>query len=1017
MKTLITLLLTVVTLQAAAIDAVRTDAWTSPANPGLGTLTLTGDSPKLVLIRAQSGCGCTGTADPVLSLFTGDGKTLLATNDNWAVTPGVAASINAAIARASLPPLGAPSKDAILLVRLSPGTYSFKATGKAKTWERASVYAQVIDAEDLAPASPLTLLGIAQSARTQSKAPAMVVSRINNKSISSVTDGFIRSDSTTRAPINAFHNIGSCGKSITATLAGLLVDEGKIRWNSSLAEVFPDLASGMNTLVKAITLEQLLAHRGGFDGYLVASEIATLPTFTGTAKQQRLALVTHLTAQAPAFAIGDFRYSNAGYSIAGAMLEQVSGKAYEDLIRDRVMKPIGAEVIFGYPAAAAPKGRQTWGHIEFAGAQLVHEPADPIFAPYNFPVAFVPAGTFSMTIDGLARYVQMHLRALRGEPSLLKASIAQYLHRPFGGAATGYALGWEVRMVGGQRTSQHNGSLDPYLAQIAIQEQRNAASVVIASASDEATFNAVEQAAMLAIGYSIGSAIHPSLAGEVVAPEPGVLHGMTLRSGVSGDVPATLTFRLSGTENTKMLLRAVGPSLNQIGIITPSLTSKLVVRNEDTQALIALNNGWDSSPTNAWPLAQAAASVPTLPLRPRSADSAVIVSLPAGRYKLEATGDPLRCADIRLEAHAVNEDLPTDNNLALDASLESLRAKYESQAVAYAVTRGNNVIRAGASGLANVEEKLPATPDTGFLIASISKTITATAAMQLVEQGKIDLDADINVYMQFPIINPWQPKVKITCRQLLTHTSSISDAHYNTIAEGLYTTDADPTLSLPDLITQFFGTSGSLYSKNSFARTAPGTKWDYSNMGIALLGYIVERVALQPFDQYCTQRIFQPSGMTRTTGRLADAITRPLAMPYSLFDEPHGHYTFADYPDGGVFTTANDLSIFMRAIMAGGSFNGQRILNATTVTQMLTPSAIKVPLLPVVQGLGFYGRKLSDGRLVWGHTGGERGVLTSMFFHLETQTGIVCLMNKDTVASDILEAFSDTLMTWGTAQP
>jgi D-alanyl-D-alanine carboxypeptidase len=498
-------------LRAEPIVSLQTNAWTAPASPGLGTITIKGDSPKLLLMRAAASAGCAGIIDPVLSLSTEDGKTLLATNDNWAVAPGSAAAIEAAVARVGLPALTRGSLDAALLVRLCPGTYSFRAVGKARTWERATVFARLIEADDLQPSWPLTVLGIGQSARATSKAPAMVVSRITNKSISSATDGFIRSDSTVRAAAPAFYNIGSCGKSVTATLAGLLVDEGKLRWTSTLAEVFPDLASGMNVQIKAVTLEQLLAHRAGFDGYLVASDIATLPTFTGTPKQQRLALVTHLTAQAPVLTIGDFSYSNAGVSIGAAMLERVSGKAYEDLVRDRVMKPLGAEVVFGYPASAAPKGRQTWGHVEFGGTQLVHEPSDPNFAPYNFPAAFVPAGTFSMTNDGLARYVQMHLRALRGEPALLKQSTAQYLHRPYGGGDTGYALGWEVRLINGVRTSQHNGSLDPYFAQMAIQPARNMAAIAIASASDEATTNAVEQATMLALGAPIGSADNVSL--------------------------------------------------------------------------------------------------------------------------------------------------------------------------------------------------------------------------------------------------------------------------------------------------------------------------------------------------------------------------------------------------------------------------------------------------------------------------------------------------------------------------
>jgi len=87
--------------------------------------------------------------------------------------------------------------------------------------------------------------------------------------------------------------------------------------------------------------------------------------------------------------------------------------------------------------------------------------------------------------------------------------------------------------------------------------------------------------------------------------------------------------------------------------------------------------------------------------------------------------------------------------------------------------------------------------------------------------------------------------------------------------------------------------------------------------------------------------------------------------PYSLFEEAYGHYTFADYPSGSVFTTANDLSRFMRAIMAGGSFNGQRILQAATVTTMLYAAFARCAAMRACEGLGFFGFPLPDGRVLW----------------------------------------------------
>jgi len=1010
------LYLTIAKAWSAPISVVQSQAWTAPAYPALGTITIQGDAPQLLLLQVAAGAGPAGVGDPVLTLLAKNERTVLATNDNWSSSAAGAVAIEAALTRLSLPALRRGSRDAALLVRLSPGVYAFKVMGKARTWERATVEAQLVPGSDLASATPLSLLAVAQGTRAQAPAPLLTVARITNKTLATAVDGTVRSDSAARPASNAFYHIGSCGKSVTATLAGLMVDEGKLRWDSTLAEVFPELANAMHVQTKAVTLEQLLAHRAGIGTFLVADEIAMLPTFTGTPKQQRLALVAHLSALPPASTVGDFSYSNGGVALAGAMIEKVSGKAYEELVRDRVMKPLGAEVVFGFPANASPKGRQTWGHITFGGTQLVHEPADPNFAPYNFPLCLTPAGLFSMTADGLARYVQMHLRGLRGESALLKPATFQYLHRPYGGTTTGYALGWEVRQVDGVMTSQHNGSLDPYFAQMAVQPARNAAAVAIASAADEAVVSAVEQATMLALGAPIGSAVNPTMTDFVVTTTPGQLEAVSFRSVTARDVPAQIRFSTTGSVPTSYLIRAIGPGLSQVGSLLPSASTQLILRDDSTQALIKLNSGWDAEPADAWPLTQAAASVQALPLRPGSQDSAFIVSLPAGRYSVSGAGDAGRGGEVRLEVHPLHSSFTADNVAALEESLAAIRTRYDRKAVATAVTRGADLLYSGGLGKANVETDLDATADTGFMIASISKTITATAVMQQVEQGNLLLDADISTYLPFTLRNPYAAKSPITVRQLLAHTSSITDNAIYPNYDQFYTDGADPEQSLAEFCNAVFNKAGSYYSTVTFARATPGTTYNYSNIGYALLGWIVERVAAQPFDQYCQLHIFTPLGMSSTSWRLADAATRPLAMPYSLFDEAYGHYTFADYPSGSVFTTANDLSRFMRAIMAGGSFNGQRILKSETVATMLTPAFPKVRDA-ALQGLGFFGFPLADGRLMWGHTGGEKGVATGMFFDPENQVGVIALMNKDLVANEPLFELLKGLLDWGTSQP
>ena len=984
---------------ATAAPSFEALGWTSPSARAEAVFTLNGSGPQTVLLRASPVTGFHGMADPSLTLAPAGGTSVFGVNDNWSANTTLAPAIEAAVARLNLPAMRSGSLDAVILAKLTPGSYALRVVGKGAGWERSRIEAFVVPEGG----SPITAPGWSASsiaAGLRGNLSLLTVGVATSRTMSVGTAGFVHSDSKARAATNAFHHIGSCGKAFTATLAGWLVDQGNVRWDSSIGEVFPDLASTLHADIKTITLEQLLAHRGGFAGYLDATEISTLPEFSGSARQQRKALLAHLGASAPASPVGEFAYSNVGYAIAGAMLEQAANVAFETLLRDRVITPLGAEIVFGYPARA-PQDRRTFGNITVVGTRVLRDPRNPLFERYNFPSYLMPAGLFSTTADGFTRFVRMHLRGLRGGSTILKPATVAYLHRPFGGTSTGYALGWDVSVVDGVTTSQHDGSLDPYYAQMAVQPSRDRAAVAVASASDEAAIQTVEDAITLGLGAAIRSGT------------PGSLVSARFRSVVGGDMPGVLRFQTAAS--TPCLFRAVGPGLPEIKRQKVLEATELVVRDRATQALITTAKSWDDPLSNAWPLVEAARRVGALSLSPGSKDSAVLATVPAGRYEVSASADDWTYGAVSAEVYELDA-IPSDPQGSLTLALEEFRAKYDRQAVAIAVTRGDELLRASASGKANVESDLGATADTGFLVASISKTITATAVMQLVESGSLNLDADISGYLPFTLRNPHAPAKPLTVRQLLAHTSSITDNAIYSVYEEFYSYGSDPTISLADFCTSVFQKGGSRYSTVSFAKKAPGSSYQYSNIAFALLGWIVERVAAQPFDVYCKQQIFTPLGMNQTSWRLADASTRPLAMPYSYLDEPIGHYTFADYPSGSVFTSANDLSRFQRAIVGGGIFNGQRILSEETVALMLTPAFPKVRGAEL-EGLGFTAFPLTDGRLLFGHSGGEQGVSTGMFFDPSTGCGVIALMNKDLLSSAPLQDVLTLLMNWATSQP
>jgi len=132
---------------------------------------------------------------------------------------------------------------------------------------------------------------------------------------------------------DAFH-IGSCTKPFTATIAGLLVEEKKLRWDTKIADVFPEWKQTMRAEYRDVTLADLLSHEAGLAGYGEDEEVKALPPFTGNATERRRAFARYVLEHPPAIAPRTaFQYSNAGYSVAAAMIERVSGRSWEELGR------------------------------------------------------------------------------------------------------------------------------------------------------------------------------------------------------------------------------------------------------------------------------------------------------------------------------------------------------------------------------------------------------------------------------------------------------------------------------------------------------------------------------------------------------------------------------------------------------------------------------------------------------------------------------------------------------------
>ncbi|MGC8643871.1 MAG: serine hydrolase domain-containing protein, partial [Isosphaeraceae bacterium] len=263
-------------------------------------------------------------------------------------------------------------------------------------------------------------------------------------------------------------HIGSCTKAMTATLIGMLVDDGRLSWQSTIAQVFPDVAPRLHPAFQTVTLSHLLTHRAGLPH---DARWWALPGISTT--DQRRAALLELLSKPPLTKPGStFAYSNAGYVFAGLMAEEATGQSWEKLMQDRLFRPLGMTTAGFGPPGRRDSGRvdQPWGHREN------HGHIEPVWQD-NAP-CLGPAGTVHCSLPDWAKFVALHLRAAEGKPRLLKAATFRTLHTPPAGFE--YAGGWGVvqRPWAGGIALSHSGSNTFWYATVWIAPARDFATLV-----------------------------------------------------------------------------------------------------------------------------------------------------------------------------------------------------------------------------------------------------------------------------------------------------------------------------------------------------------------------------------------------------------------------------------------------------------------------------------------------------------------------------------------------------------
>jgi CubicO group peptidase (beta-lactamase class C family) len=279
-----------------------------------------------------------------------------------------------------------------------------------------------------------------------------------------------------------FH-LGSMTKAMTATMIATLVQEGRLRWDMTMVQAFPAFAREMTAVYRSVTLEQLLTHTSGLPRYTTDLEWLSIPPFTGTPTEQRLAFAHMLLTKPPLGPPGVYRYSNAGYAVAAAIAERVTGQSWEQLMQSRVFGPLGIHAAYGWPLLSGAD--EPWGHRIKNGVVTPHNPADH----YRVPTVLVPAGDVSMSITDYAKFAQLHLAGLEGIDGALGSSgLILRLHQP----VLEYSCGWHEQVIDGVPTSWHRGTCDTFDAFVLLQPSRDIGIIAFTNADgDNAAANAL----------------------------------------------------------------------------------------------------------------------------------------------------------------------------------------------------------------------------------------------------------------------------------------------------------------------------------------------------------------------------------------------------------------------------------------------------------------------------------------------------------------------------------------------
>jgi CubicO group peptidase (beta-lactamase class C family) len=359
-------------------------------------------------------------------------------------------------------------------------------------------------------------------------------------------------------------------------------------------------------------------------------------------------------------------------------------------------------------------------------------------------------------------------------------------------------------------------------------------------------------------------------------------------------------------------------------------------------------------------------------------------------------------------------------SIKLTEELEKIYARDYINGFSVAIVNQDGILYEKGFGYSNIKANKKYTNNTVQNIASISKTFIGIALLKAQELGKLNLDDPINKHLSFNVNNPYFPNEQITIRQLATHTSSIKDpSRYEKngyILKEKENKEAkvnsnfrspDEKLVLGEFLKNILSTEGKWYKKKNFLKTKPGEIFEYSNVAAGLAALVIEKATNQSFNEFTNEHILTPLGMSNSGWSFTEVDFTKHSKLYKDKETELALYQLVNYPDGGLITSSADLGKYLTELIAGNNGNGS-VLNKQSYEELFRPQLTdknynerNESAYNDEYNMGVFMGISAQGQI--GHTGGDPGVVTHMFFNTETKIGKLLIVNTDLKKEGIKE--------------